>query len=244
MKPMTADQLTLAGLINELSQVPLDAPIRLAGFGSAAMPGELFRHRPYVDGLAIRPTMVRSNTDASADEYIGELRRHGLGKTWWETIWEGPQRVQFVDRHPATFETPMWVSVPGEISFNAITGVEMVKGFAVIRSVNLAPMQGPTIQRIPDEEVERRMQKVDEQLRGEATTHSPKVVKWLINMASRERTTVRLDLGEARSDLVNFEASLQAKRDRVAKLEADAARNDYLLGITDDLPAILKAKDS
>ena len=88
------------------------------------------------------------------------------------------------------------------------------------------------------------MQKVDELLRGEANAHSPKVVKWLINMAARDRTTVRLDLEEARRDLDNFEASLQAKRDRVAKLEADAARNDYLLGITDDLPENLKVNES
>jgi hypothetical protein len=38
------------------------------------------------------------------------------------------------------------------------------------------------------------------------------------------------------SGLASFEASLQAKKDRVVELERDAARHDYLLGIRDDLP--------
>lgn len=232
------NQLTLQGLLDALASVEQNATLMLAGFGSGCYPGTLFRHRPFVDGLAIDPSPNRADA-MSAARYAEHLREFGLGRKR-ETF----RRRPFEDQHPAGPDTPMWLSASHELSFNAITGVEMMKGFAVIRSVNLAPRQGPTIQRIPDEEVERRMQKVDEQLRGEATTHSPKVVKWLINMAARERTTVRLDLEEARRDLDNFEASLQAKRDRVAKLEADAVRSDYLLGIRDDLPEILQSKES
>ena len=231
------NQLTLQGLLDALASVEQNATLMLAGFGSGSYPGTLFRHRPFVDGLAITPSANRARS-MSAAQYAEHLRVFGLGRRL-EIMGHRP----FEDQHPAGPNTPMWVSTSHDLSFNAITGVEMMKGFAVIRSVNLAPVQGPPIQRIPDGEVEARMQKVDELLRGEANAHSPKVVKWLINMAARDRTIVRLDLEEARRDLDNFEASLQAKRDRVAKLEADAARNDYLLGITDDLPENLKVNE-
>lgn len=227
MKPMTT-QLTFQGLLDTLAAVPQDATVKLAGFGSADTPGVLFRHRPFVDGLAITPTFARAALQTTAAEYADVMRRTGPGLS------SSYNRPGYEDQHLAGADTPMWVSLPYEVSFNAVTGVEMVKDFAVIRSINLAPVQGPTIQRIPDEEAILRLRKVDEHLHGESKPLNPKAEKWLINYVARDRTPVRLNLEEARWELANFEASLQAKRDRVAKLEADVARNDYLLGITDE----------
>lgn len=239
MMPMTADQLTLAGLVGELTKVPQDAIVMFAGFGSGTYPGALFRHRPYVDGLAIAPRMGGPAVQKSAAELVAYLQEMGLGAVWLKNT---PR--DFVDPHPAGPETPMWVSTEHELSFNAITGIEMMKGFAVIRSVNLAPMQGPTIQRLSDAEVIERVQSVSLALRGEHRDPGPNASAAILRYIPKDRTQVRLNLEEARWELANFEASLQAKRDRVAKLEVDAACHDYFLGITDELPGILKVQES
>jgi hypothetical protein len=224
-------QLTLQGLLDALATVPQDAIVKLSGFGSANNPGVLFRHRPFVDGLAITPTITRPALETSVAEYVDFLRRTGPGLTWSK-----PGHTNFVERHPAGTETPMWVGTPYAVSFAAVTGIEMRKGFAVIRTTNMAPMQGPTLQRIPDEEVVNRMRVANLELYGKDIVLAAGPERHLINYIPKDRSAVLQRLGEAQEDLANFEASLQEKKDRVAKLEQDAARHDYLLGIRDDLP--------
>ncbi|MBG0738752.1 hypothetical protein IV500_04875 [Paeniglutamicibacter antarcticus] len=222
-------QLTFQGLLDALAAVPQDAIVKLVGFGPADNPGVLFRHRPFVDGLAITPTIARAALDLTSAELIDFLVETGPDKTW-------RGHDGFLDRYPAGPETPMWVGIPYEVSFHAVTGVEMVKGFAVIRTTNLAPVQGPSLQRIPDHEVINRMRVSNLELHGDDVRKASAAERYLIRYIPKDRTAVLQRLVEAREELVTFEASLQEKKDRVAKLERDAARHDYLLGILDELP--------
>jgi hypothetical protein len=230
MESMTT-QLTFQGLLDALAAVPRDAIVKISGFGVGDTPGVLFRHRPFVDGLCITPTIARAALDLTVAEFVDFLKETGPHKTW-----RGHGRDGFIDRHPAGPETPMWVGTPHELSFNAVTSIEMKKGFAVIRTTNLAPVQGPSIQRVSDEEAINRMRVEHRQRTGEDTVFAPHIERHLLNMLTGDRTRVLLNLEEARQELASFEASLQAKKDRVAKLERDAVRHDYLLGIRDDLP--------
>jgi hypothetical protein len=225
-------QLTFRGLLDALAEVPQDAIVMLSGFGSGCIPGVLFRHRPFVDGLSITPAMARPALQLTAAEFIDFLKKSGPHKTW-----RGHGHGDFIDRFPSGPETPMWVGTPHELSFHAVTGVEMVKGFAVIRTVNLAPVQGPSLQRLTDEEAINRMRVEHLQRTGEDSVFAPRVERYLLNMLPVERSRGLLDLEEARHDLASFEASLQTKKERVTKLELDAARHDYLLGIIDELPS-------
>jgi hypothetical protein len=226
-------QLTFQGLLDALAAVPQDATVMLSGFGGGSTPGVLFRHRPFVDGLSITPTMTRPALQLTATEFIDFLNETGPHKTW-----RGHGRDGFIDRYPAGPDTPMWVGFPHDLSFYAVTGVEMVKGFAVIRSTDLAPEQGPSIRRISDEEATNRMRVEHLQRMGEDIHLHPRAERLLLNMLPDERTRILLSLQEAREELESFEASLQAKKDRVVKLERDAVRHDYLLGIRDDLPGL------
>jgi len=230
MNSMTPTQLTFQGLLDALAAVPQDAIVKVAGFGSGDTPGVLFRHRPFVDGLAITPTITRPALQTTAREYADFLRRTGPGLTWSQ-----PGHAGFSDEHPSGSETPIWAGTPYKVSFNAVTGVELVKGFAVIRTINLAPAQGPSLQRVPDEEVVNRMRVANLALHGEDIHLRPAANRYLIRYIPKDRTTVLQRLDGAREDLAAFETSLQAKKDLVAKLEGDAARHDYLLGIRNDL---------
>lgn len=71
---------------------------------------------------------------------------------------------------------------------------------------------------------------------GQDTVFAPAVEKQLLRMAVADRSDLLHRLDDAREDLASFENSLQAKKDRVARLEEEVARNEYLLGIRDDLP--------
>jgi hypothetical protein len=169
----------------------------------------------------------------TAAEFIEYLLERGPGRVWDRNGHPGS-----VDAHPAGPTTPMWAGSEYEPDFNAVTGVEMVKGFAVIRTTNLAPVQGPTLQRVTDEEVINRMRVENLQRTGQDLPLAPAAERYLIRYIPKDRTTVLQNLAEARVELAMFEASLQAKKDLVAKLELDAARHDYLLGIRDDLPGV------
>ncbi len=224
-------QLTFQGLLDALAGVPRDAIVYVSGFGSAATPGVLFRHRPFVDGLSITPTITRPALNLTAAEFIDFLEESGPHKTW-----RGHGRDGFIDRFPAGPETPVWVGVPHEVSFHSVTGVEMVKGFAVIRTADLAPVQGPSLQRISDEEVINRMRAEHLRRTGDDIDLAPAANRYLIRFLPKDRSTVLERLAEAREDLAAYETSLQAKKDLVTKLERDAARHDYLLGVADNLP--------
>jgi hypothetical protein len=223
-------QLTLQGLLDALGSVEQNATLMVTGFGSGAYPGTLFRHRPFVDGLAIEPSLNRAHSTTPA-LYVERLREFGLGRKL-----ETYRRRPFEDQHPAGPDTPVWVGTPHELSFYAVTGVEMVKGFAVIRTTNFAPEQGPSLQRLSDDEVINRRRVEHLQRMGDDVVFAPHVERLLLNMLPGERSRALHELDEARKELASFETSLQAKKDRVAKLEEDAVRLDYLLGIRDDLP--------
>jgi hypothetical protein len=223
---MEKQQLTLGGLLEALDAVPRDAEVFIAGFGAARYPGGLFRHRPFVDGISIRPAMSGKAETGTAGAFADRLRRAAFGLSW--SFPDGRD-----DPHLTGWDTPVWAGTPHQLSFNAVTHIELVEGYAVIRTKDMAPVQGPKLQRIPDEEVGMRMRIVDAALHGdgEAKILAPKAERYLINYIPRDRSAVLERLAEAREELDNFEASLQAKRDLVARLEVDAARHDYLLGI-------------
>lgn len=81
-----------------------------------------------------------------------------------------------------------------------------------------------------------QMRVADTEFRCREVQLTPAAEQYLIRYIPKDRTTVLQRLAEAREKLAAFEAALQAKRDLVTKLERDAARHDYLLGIRDDLP--------
>lgn len=226
---MESQQLTLGGLIEALEAVPRDAQLFVSGFGSGVRLSGLRRHRPFIDGLALEPTLRAHDDSETAGAYVEYLRRVAFGVAYRFT--DGRD-----DEFPTDWNTPVWVSTSHELSFNAVTGVEVKKSFAVISTTNLAPEEGPSIQRVSDEEAINRMRAEHLQRTGEDTVFAPNVERHLLRMVVGDRSRTLLDLEEARQELANFEASLQAKKDRVAKLEQDAVRNDYLLGIRDDLP--------
>ncbi len=231
MGSMESQQLTLGGLVEALDAFPHGAQLYVSGFGSAKRLNGLFRHRPFADGLALDPSLREHDDSATAGAYVEYLRRVAFG-----IVYRFSDHRE--DQFPTGWDTPVWVSTRHDLSFNAVTGAEMVKGFAIIRTTNLAPEQGPSIQRISDEEAIRRMRVEHLQRTGEDTVFAPNVERHLLHMLPGERSRGLQDLDEARADLADFEASLQAKKDRVARLEQDAIRNDYLLGIRDDLPGI------
>lgn len=227
---MESQQLTLGGLIEALEAVPRDAQLFVSGFGSGVrLSGRIFRHRPFVDGVQLEPTLREGECTATAGAYRDYLRRSAFGLKYLTE-----NRAD--DDFPTGWDTPVWVNTSHELSFQAVTGVVVKKSFAVIQTTNLAPEQGPSIQRVSDEEAINRMRAEHLQRTGEATVFAPHVERHLLRMVVSDRSRTLLDLEEARAELESFEASLQAKKDRVSKLERDAVRNDYLLGIRDDLP--------
>lgn len=229
MGTMETQQLTLGGLVEALDAVPGDAQLFVSGFGSGVRLGGLHRHRPFVDGLALEPTPRQDVEASTAGTYVEHLRRAAFGLVW--SLSDSRD-----DEFPAGWDTPMWVSPRHEVKFHAVTGVEMVKGFAVIRTTNLAPVQGPSIQRISDDEAINRMRVEYLRRTGKDDVFAPAAERQLLRMAVNDRSDLLHRLDEARKDLADFENSLQAKKDRVARLEEDVVRNEYLLGIRDDLP--------
>lgn len=229
MGSMESQQLTLGGLLEALDAVPNDAQLYVA-FGSAKrLGGFVRRHRPYVDGIALEPRLRETEFTATAGAFAALLRRAAFGLSW--STEDRP-----VDGFLSGWDTPVWVSTRHELSFEAVTGVEVVKDCAIIRTTNLAPVQGPTIQRISDEEAINRMRVEYLRRTGQDTVFAPAAERQLLRMAVNDRSDLLHRLDEAREELASFENSLQAKKDRVARLEEDVVRNEYLLGIRDDLP--------
>lgn len=231
MKVIECPQLTLRGLLEVLDAHPQHLVLKMTGFSMAENMGQVFRHRPYVDGLAIEPAVVipKYSPETTVGDYAAYLRRSAPGLVWGD-------KKHFKDPYPGSLNSPMWVSLQRDLSFNAVTGVDVVRGFALLRWVNMAPVQGPSLQRISDAEMVQRMRIADATLHGEAKALDPKAERFLIRYVAKERSAVLSRLEWAREDLASFDASLQAKRDLVAELELEAAHHDYLLGIRDDFP--------
>lgn len=226
---MEPQQLTLGGLIEALDAVPADAQLFVSGFGSANRLGGVFRHRPFVDGLALEPGVRSYHEPSTVGTYVDYLRRVAFGVPYRFT--DGRE-----DEFLTGWDTLVWVSTRHDLSFRAVTSVEEINGAIVIRTTDLAPVQGPSLQRITDDEAINRMRV--EQLRrtGKDIELDPAAERYLLRSVVQDRSTLLHRLDEARADLAAFESSLQAKKDLVTRLEQDAARNDYLLGIRNDLP--------
>jgi hypothetical protein len=73
----------------------------------------------------------------------------------------------------------MWVGTTHELRFHAVTSVETKKGFVVIRTTNMAPEQGPSIQRASDEEATNRMCVEHLQRMGEVNRLHPRAEEGL-----------------------------------------------------------------
>jgi hypothetical protein len=117
-----------------------------------------------------------------------------------------------------------------EQSFHAVTGVDFFKGYAVIRSENVAPVQGPSIQRVSDEEMLRRNVELDASGTKEPDLDLGSAVnRYLVRAIPAEHAKVRTRLQAAREDLAKLLAE-------IPRIEAESTRLDYLLGITDTLP--------
>lgn len=72
--------------------------------------------------------MRESEYTATAGAYLDYVRRSSFGLKYLTE--DRPD-----DEFPTTPDTPVWVSTSHELSFTAATGVEMVRGFAVIRTI-------------------------------------------------------------------------------------------------------------
>lgn len=213
-----ADQLTVGQLIAALDEIPGNPLVRIAGFGSADAPGDLRGHRTHTTDVAIEVVYRRANW-ITVERFKMMLLQHST------------QPVTRFNPNPATLDSPVWVrpSLETARSFHAVTGVDFVKDHAVIRSENVAPVQGPSIQRISDEEMLRRNFELTGAPADELDLDLETTVNlWLVRAIPKERASARVRLEAARADLKKLLAE-------IPRLEGENARHDYLLGITDTL---------
>lgn len=213
------EQLTVGQLIAALEAVPGNPLVIISGFGPANVPGDLRRHRSHLNDLGIEVVYERMNWK-TVERFTMMLRQHAT------------QPVTTFNPNPTTLDSPAWVrpSLETEQSFFAVTGVDFFKDHAVIRSTNAAPVQGPSIQRISDEETLRRNTEVYPSTTGERDLDpEAKVNRWLLRTIPAEHTKARVRLETARRDLEELQRE-------IPRIEAESARLDYILGITDTLP--------
>lgn len=211
--------LTIRELIAALNEIPDNPLVIIAGFGSANAPGDLVRHRRHLNDLAIEVIYDRTNWK-TVERFTMMLHQHAA------------QPATTFNPNPTTLDSLAWVrpSMESEQSFFAVTGVDVVKGHAVIRAKNMAPVQGPSVQRVSDEEMLRRNAEVYPSATDEhALDPEAKVNRWRLRAIPAERTKVRVRLDETRAELERLTAALP-------KMEAEAARIDYILGITNEAP--------
>ena len=228
------EQLTLGELTDALTAMPSNARVALAGFSGAGSPGQLIRHRAGVDGVAIAPAYRRAENMFTVEQYLTVLRGAvGMVAPWIN------------DHHPVTLDTPVWVSSNDPIGFHVVTGVDLVRGkvvdqLAVIRSVNTAVIEGPTVQRVSDEEATERMVLWHEARTGERIVLEPKSAQALLHMNVSGHGNRHRDLADAEHDLADYENELARLRSRVADARTSIAQNHYILGISDDLSVAAK----
>lgn len=212
-------QLTIAGLLKELGPIPPVMPVLMSGFGLARNPASLRRHRDHADGLAIEATYSPAGREVITAEMLRVMLLSRLG-----------QPASAGNPHPDTPDTPVWAVSSQELSFNEVTGVDLVQEHAVIRSINAAPDFGPSIQRIPDDEVLRRNHEcTGPHAAPRDTDPYSKVNKWLLKAIPKERARTRIRLEEARRDLERLDQEIR-------RMEDEMGRSDYILGLTDAPP--------
>jgi hypothetical protein len=210
-------QLTIGGLITQLRAFPGDREVLLAGFGNAGVPGHLRRHRTDRNDVTIEASYNPFDPCPVA-QLIAMLISHAN------------QPATGSNPDPATFDSPVWVAehTEGTVSFKAAVRVDSFSGRPVIRWVDAAPVQGPALQRVPDAEVLRRNAELAD--RGDANL-DPETEgnRWLLKHIPKERDRTRLRLSEARIEREKLTRE-------IADLEAESARYDYTLGLTDVNP--------
>lgn len=214
-----ADQLTVGQLIAALDEIPGNPLVRIAGFGRADVPGDLGRHRSHSADLAIEAVYQRMNW-VTVERFKMILTQHAT------------QPVTKFNPNPTTLDSPAWVrpSLEAETSFHAVTGVDFFRDHAVIRSENVAPVQGPSIQRVSDEEMLRRNFELNASPAEEPDLNPGSTVnRYLVRAIPAEHAKVRTRLQSAREDLAKLLAE-------IPRIEAESSRIDYILGITDTLP--------
>jgi len=223
MSPMTIStpqgpQLTIAGLITVLDRLPGGILIHMTGFGTDIVPMELRRHRLRTEGITILGRYERASW-MTVDRLKVMLAQHGN------------QPVTTFNPQPTTMDAPLWAASDGEnmLEFRAVTGVDVIKDTAYLRWADVAPAQGPALQRITDVEVLRR----NAELSGRTDANLDPAFggnRWLLAEIPKERDRTRTRLAKSRADIAKLILD-------VNELEAGSARCDYMLGITDELPA-------
>lgn len=208
-------QLTIGGLVAALDELPGGILIQAAGFGNNGVPHELSRHRTKDHGVVIRTRYERAPF-MTVDRFKLMLIQHGS------------QPVTKFNPTPATMDSPLWVGGVLALEFRAVTGVEALGDSAYIRWVDVAPVQGPALQRIPDVEVLRRNAELAGRTDPNLDPESPGN-RWLLEHMPKERDRARVRLSEART-------ALEKITREVASLEATTADYDYTLGLTDVNP--------
>lgn len=218
MSAMT-EQLTIGQLITALEAVEGNPLVIIAGFGATDAPGDLWRHRPRINDVGIEVVYNRMNWK-TVERFTAILRLHAT------------QPVTMTNPNPATLDSLAWI-LPRESprpSFWAVTGVRSFSGHAVIEAEDVAPVQGPSLQRISDAEVLRRS--IELAAPGkEPIDPDPMATanQRLIGSLPAQRDRKRVELEAARSELRRLQ-------EEIPLLETEAARLDYLLGITDGTP--------
>ncbi|HEX9227065.1 MAG TPA: hypothetical protein VF885_10495 [Arthrobacter sp.] len=210
-------QLTIGQLIAALDELPGTIPICMAGVGISNVPFELLRHRAHPADVVIRARYER-HSFMTVEIFKLMLAQH----TSQEPTVPCP--------YPATMDSPLWATAHHELEFRAVTGIDVIKDTAYLRWADVAPAQGPGLQRITDEEVLRR----NAELAGRTDANLDPSFggnRWLLDNIPTERDRGRVRLTEVR---------LQVERltREAAELEAAAARYDYTLGLTDVNPGL------
>lgn len=210
-------QLTIAGLLTALDEVPGGILIQMTGFGAGIVPMELRPHRLRTEGITILGRYERMSW-MTVDRFKVMLSQHGS------------EPVTKFNPNPTTMDAPLWAARSSEntLEFRAVTGLDVVEGTAYLRWVDVAPVQGPALQRITDVEVLRR----NAELAGRAEANLDPAFggnRWILEQIPKERDRARVRLAESRTVLATLARDITA-------LEAETARYDYTLGLTDVTP--------
>jgi hypothetical protein len=208
-------QLTIGQLIADLNELPSGILIHMAGVGNNNVPFELNRHRRHSDGVLIRARYERASF-MTVERFKVMLTMHAS------------QEATKFHTHPATMEAPLWITADHQLEFRAVTGVDVMHGAAYLRWIDVAPVQGPSLQRISDLEVLRR----NAELSGRDDANLDPAFggnRWMLAEIPKERDRTR-------ARLLETQGMLSRLTREAAELEAASARYDYTLGLTDVRP--------
>ncbi|MCU6481317.1 hypothetical protein [Arthrobacter sp. A2-55] len=207
---------SLTNLADELRRLPKGMPVHVPGFGMADAIESMYFHRPHGDDLAL---------------FVGPARASRLTTDRLLELLAGLTRYPDASRY-----SPLWVACTGgEPSFMAVTGVDVRRGVAVIKTRNMAPVQGPSLQRISDEEALRRQAEAGSRRGADVSQIGRSAQEWLLRNTPTQRAANLIRLAESRAELAGLAARRVELQATVSRCEADATELDYILGIVDGL---------